>query len=440
MINLANYSGKKICVAVSGGRDSMALMHYLKNNAETLSITLSALNCDHSVRGESSKRDSNFVKDYCESNGIPLAFFKRKDNLADKSEEACRKWRLACYVSAIENFSSLKPTAVYGNFTAPDFIATAHHMGDNAETVLFNIARGSGSSGLCGICDGKQIIHPLICCTREQIDGYISKNSIPYVDDETNFTDCYTRNKIRRNVIPALEEAVPGAQKAIYRLSRIIGEDEEYFRQEIADRKLITFIDGGFKIAFCDKKALFKRACVYALSDLGISDYTFEHIERLYGLQNLENGRKFEFLGFTAYSEDSVISVVKTRAKESLEIAFKEYAGETFCGEKLIISNEKKCNSGEKLLAFDPLKIPETAVIRFKRDGDRFEKFGGGTKKLGDFFTDRKIPVRLRKKIPLIAEGSEIFAVCGVEISDKIKITDSTKKINYLICADYSAK
>ncbi len=89
-------------------------------------------------------------------------------------------------------------------------------------------------------------------------------------------------------------------------------------------------------------------------------------------------------------------------------------------------------------MKFDFFAVPETAVIRFMKEGDKFTKFGGGTKNLGDYFTDRKIPPRIRKRVPLVADGSEVLAVGGVEISDKIKITDNTEVISYLICEDYT--
>ncbi len=421
MVNLAKYAGLKICVAVSGGRDSMALLHFLNTHAREYGITLSALNCDHNIRGEASAKDSDFVKEWCKVNKIPLLFFKRTSS--DKSEEGARRWRLSCYFKAIEG--------------GADAVATAHHLNDNAETVLFNLARGSALLGLEGITDGKGLIRPFISLSRGQIDEYIGQNNIPFVDDESNFTDDYTRNKIRHNVIPNLEEAVPDAAKAIYRFSRLAAEDEEYFTKLIAKLGLIKQTDGGVAIFFCEEKVVFKRAAVKVIKEIyGRKDYTSEQAERLFNLQFAENGKRFEFLNLTAYKEDGKIVIAERCESIEGEIPFLQYSGESFCGKFLSIS--EKAGSG-KVLKFDLGAIPETAVIRFMKSGDKFRKFGGGTKSLGDYFTDKKIPLRLRGQIPLIADGDEVLAVCGVEISDKIKITQKTKKVFYIVCDDYTA-
>ncbi|MDE7075691.1 MAG: tRNA lysidine(34) synthetase TilS, partial [Clostridia bacterium] len=212
-VNLSPYANKRICVAVSGGRDSMALLHYLKKCGGDFGITVSALNCDHGIRGEESERDSAFVKDYCAANGIPLRFFKAERG-SFKDENGARMWRLDCYRKVLEEGGA-------------DVIATAHHLSDNAETVLFNLARGTSLAGVKGIADELSlgIIRPLISISREQIDEYIEVNHIPFVVDASNLSDGYTRNKIRHNVLPALEEAVHGAARNIYNFSRLAAED-----------------------------------------------------------------------------------------------------------------------------------------------------------------------------------------------------------------------
>ena len=197
MIDLAKYADMKICVAVSGGKDSMALLHYLFNNAKDYGITLSALNCDHKIRGEASARDSKFVKEWCESRSIPLLTFVWDDY--ENTESSARSWRRSCYFKATEAHMLEDGTKWQG----ADAVATAHHMNDNAETVLFNLARGSGLSGMKGICDGAHIcgklnlIHPLISCTRAQIDEYIRQNVVQFVEEVGNCTGAYSRMRIR---------------------------------------------------------------------------------------------------------------------------------------------------------------------------------------------------------------------------------------------------
>ena len=399
----------------------MALVNFIYTHMREFGIILSALNCDHKIRGEASARDSAFVEQWCRQKNIPLLKFEwNYDGV--KTEQAARIWRRECYSGALER--------------GADFIATAHHMNDNAETVLFNLARGSAIAGLAGIGDGEKIIHPLISCTREEIDAYISENNIPFVEDETNLSTDYTRNKIRHKILPELENAVPGAVGNIYRLSRLAEEDEKYFDKVIKDREILKITPFGAAISLCES-VIFKRAAVKAIKYFNRKDYTAEHLQNLYLLANGEKNKKFEFLGLTAYGGGSKI-VIAEEVETKTEIPLSSYKGSDFCGQRLIISNAAQ--SEGKILKFDAAAIPEGAVIRFKRDGDKFTKFGGGTKSLGDYLTDKKIPVWVRNKIPLIVKGTQVIAICGVEISDAIKITENTKDTAYISAYDYAAE
>lgn len=419
MITLSKYAGKRICVAVSGGKDSMALLHFLKTRGQQYDVTVCALNCNHKMRPTTSDRDSTFVKDYCAAQNIPLIYSEWETN-AKKTERSAREWRLECYERALRESNA-------------DFIATAHHMNDNAETVLFNLARGSSLSGLTGICDGGHIIRPLIGCTRAQIDAYILENNVPFVEDETNFTDDYTRNKIRHYVLPELEKAVPEATKAIYRFSRLAMEDEQYFENVIAERGLITMRDGGVLIKPCKEKVIFRRAVVKVVKEVfKRKDYTLATADRLYDLQFAGNGKRFEFLGLTAFCENGGIVIAENGETLPTQIPFNVLTEYSFGQYKLLFTN---CPPDGKALKFDSDKVPTQAVIRTMKAGDKFTKFGGGTKSLGDWFTDKKIPVRLRGEIPLVADGEDILIVCGYEISDNVKVTKNTHNILYALCA-----
>ena len=135
-----------------------------------------------------------------------------------------------------------------------------------------------------------------------------------------------------------------------------------------------------------------------------------------------------------ARKEENCITIEEDEEDCREQISFYSYKGKNFCGQYLEISEK----ADGKCLKFDLDKIPKTAVIRFMQAGDKFQKVGGGTKSLGDYFTDKKIPVRVRKKIPLIADGKNVLAICGVEISDGIKITEETQKIYCLFCGSLS--
>lgn len=462
-IDLTDYKGMRICVAVSGGRDSVALLHYLNARAADYAITLCALNCDHKIRGEASAADSRFVRELCVDLKIPMLFFEREGG-AGKSEQSARLWRLKCYKTAT------KPQNLWGEldenctlygadfWRGADAVATAHHLSDNAETVIFNLARGSALAGLTGITDcdigGLKIVRPMIAAERAEIEEYIAQNRLEFVEDESNSTCDYTRNKLRLNVLPALEDAVHGAAKAVYRFSRLAAEDEEYFESLIKERGLVERTALGAKIKFCGERVVFRRAALTALQGRNeVKDYTSEHLENLFKLQFAENGKKFEFLRFVAFKEEGCVSICeKTLLYESENgKAFEEYKRQNsniFGGQPVWVVTADEIEETEKQLTengygnikalkFDLDAIPQGAAVRFMKAGDRFEKFGGGTKNLGDYFTDKKIPVRVRGKIPVVAVGCDIYCVCGVEISEKIKVGGNTKNVSYLLAADY---
>lgn len=430
-VRLDKYSGKRICVAVSGGKDSMALLHYLTEHGNKYGITVSALNCDHGIRGKDSERDSAFVKAYCGGKGVPVYSFVAKNGLF-KDENSARAWRLECYSKVLKEGKA-------------DVIATAHHMNDNAETVLFNLARGASLSGVCGISDEPSlgIIRPLIACSRDDIDGYINSNNVPYVTDESNFTQDYTRNKIRLNVLPALEQAVHGAVGAIYRFSRLAEEDEEYFSRKV-DGIVARRFDGNYLIKPCGERVIFKRAAQRIISAyFRKCDYTAEMLETLYNLQSSDNGKKFEFLGLTAVKEDGGVAITEDSVLKAQEASFYdnlndektiEFSGVLACAARGENAFDKINGKDLKTLSFDISAIPQNAVIRFRRTGDKFTKFGGGTVSLSDYLTDKKVPQSLRDKLPLVCVGSEVLIVGGVEISDKVKIKPDTEQKGVFIC------
>lgn len=417
----------------------MALLHYIFTHAKEYSITLSVLNCEHGIRGEESERESAFVEAYCGGNGIPLRLFKSKTGLISNEKNA-RVWRLCCYKEVIADGQA-------------DFIAVAHHLNDNAETVLFNLARGTALSGMTGITDlpDLHIIRPLIASTRGEIDEYIEQNKLPYVTDSSNLTDNYTRNKIRHGVLLALEAAVPGAARNIYRFSRRAAEDEEYFERQV--RKIIvrrpTY---GYLIKPCPERVIFRRAAHRIIAESYLrQDYTAGHLNRLFDLQSAENGKKFEFLSLAAVKEEGGIAIaLGTEISyesagmpfyENLNCELTKYAGQIACAAPAARLDWAQENlSGTdlplKTLKFDLDKIGRGAIIRFRREGDRFTKFGGGTKSLGDYLTDKKVPQSLRGKLPLVCLDGEVLIVGGVEISDKVKVTEETENVGVFVCVD----
>ena len=176
-----------------------------------------------------------------------------------------------------------------------DFIALAHHEGDEAETVLFRMSRGASLTGVGGMSAlNGYLLRPLLGWTRAEIEEYAKEKGLSWREDKTNFERDATRNKLRLDILPKLEEAVPGAAGNLVRFAGLAREDDE-FLYELAER--LVHVEGEeVAVEFCEKKPLFRRACLSALKRLGVTkDYTALHLENAYRLQGLERGAKQTF-------------------------------------------------------------------------------------------------------------------------------------------------
>lgn len=430
------FFGKRVCVAISGGVDSTVLLHYLKANEKDGGFILSAVHCQHGIRGEESRLDESFVRALCEKWRVPLFVFsedcpKRAKREKVSLETAARDFRL-------ESFHSLVTSG------KADFIATAHHVSDEAETVLFRLARGTSLSGAKGIESRREwLLRPLLDWKKEEILSYAKENGLSYRVDSTNLETDATRNKLRLNVFPALEEAVSGASVNLARFARFACQDDEFLYEQ--SRTLLSRSNTGRTLVlFSDKPPLFRRACLIAMKEKGIQkDYTAAHLESVYRLQESERGARIclpqgviaqkteQGIAFFLESEEEPLPpLTPLREKEK---PFDELG---FDGGRYAVSVSLTPISGGKgnVLRVDRDAIPKNAVFRFRKEGDVIKSFGG-SKSLKKFFNEKKIPVKERAFLPLIAEkdGSEVFAVCGVEISERVKITEETQSVLYII-------
>lgn len=416
---------EKIAIAVSGGRDSMALLRLAMDKREKGSFYV--VNIEHGIRGEESLLDSEFVIKYCEENGVECKMIRcdapnyKKEN-SMTLEQAAREMR----------HSVLREEVLNGR---ADRVALAHHKDDNAESILMHILRGSGIRGLKGMeYDNGIFIRPFIDVTRDEIDGFVKERGIPYREDSTNNDTAYTRNFIRREIMPTVKKKYPKAVESLERLSKNARECDEYIT-EIA-LKHVEAGDGYALIDTCDiDDTVFKYAVYTAFCHLNVTaDIEAKHYEMLLALRNEKNGSSINMPhGIVASKEYSKIALTPTLEYNEHEIAFCEGTHEV--GNRILrvekVSNGDVDHSlfeyGKRALFINGDDL-DNAVIRTRRNGDTFKSFGGHTKKLGDYLTDRKIPLRLRD-MPVIAIGSEIAAVAGEEIGARFKITEHTEKI-----------
>ena len=414
---LQKYQGKRVAVAVSGGADSVCLLQIFFEHAHTYDITLSAITCQHQIRGDAARRDVDFVKALCSERGVPLFVFsadvpKRAQASKRGLEEEGRAFRYECFHQVLKEGKA-------------DFVATAHHKGDVAETVLFRLARGTSLQGIDAIHEQGGIVRPLLNTTKEEILCYLKERGITYMTDETNDDERFSRNAIRKKVLPALEEIVHGAGEHIADFARRAGEDNAYLNllAEAALRR-----EGSEIYVPVDlPRPLFLRCGVLAISELGGRNYSekvLQEVEKLFGLQS---GRKVCFCGIEAIKEQNEIVFFRPRERFLQELPLQE--GTLEMGAYRVTIGKTQAAGA---LYADLAKFPTGCVLRTRREGDRFTPYGGRQKSLKKFLTDKKISARTGAEIPLIAKGDTVYAIFGAEISDDVKITKDTKQVVYL--------
>ena len=414
--------GKTVAVAVSGGADSMALLHYLLSVADKYDIKVAAVNVEHGIRGESSLRDTAFVKNYCEQNDVPVFTYRvNAPSLAKKEklslEQAARILRYDCFFDAV-------------NTGKCDAVVTAHHSSDNFESALFNLFRGTGVKGLIGIkdFDGK-IFRPFIGVTKEEINAYVAENSIPFVTDESNLKDDFSRNFLRLNVIPKIKERFPDAEKSVLRLAETLAEEDEFLDTEARKYISTNVPEKDISIKLPLHKALLSRSVIFALKDLGLKkDYEKIHVDDVCALLGKQTGKTVCLpLGIKAVKEYDRIRMFKDVSETPVEKPF-SVGVVTVNGLTVETTFDTPADLTKGLYA-DYDKIPPYATLRTKRAGDVFTKFGGGTKSLSDILTDKKIPLKDRNSLLLLADGNRVLAIIGIAVSDNIKVDANTKKI-----------
>ena len=420
---------KIVAAAVSGGSDSMALLSLLISSPKKYGAEVVAINVEHGIRGESSLSDSAFVKKFCDDNGVTCisysvnaAEYAKTNKLS--VEQAARILRYRCFEDAIKSGKC-------------DVVATAHHALDNLESVLFNLFRGTGLKGVCGILpryDGGKIVRPLLKITKAEITEYISENDIPYVTDETNFCDDYTRNFLRLNIIPEIKKIFPDAERSAARFCELVSEDEDYLSSLSA--AAIKTENGKAYLSADLPKPVFGRAEIAALKLLGVKkDWEKVHIDDAFALTKKETGKSVNLLcGIVARREYDYVVFEKaeeTPRSGGMPSPVLFAAGEwVFADKTLKIEIINKAGTDLKSgLFLAEEKVPANAVIRTMEPGDEFTKFGGGTKKLCDYLTDKKIPEPMRITLPIVAAGSDVLAIFGVAVSDKVKAEEKTERL-----------
>ncbi len=418
-------NGDTVIVGLSGGMDSVTLLHILYSIKELYDLNLHAAHLNHGIRGEEADRDEAFVRELCAERGIPLHV--RRLNIpalaaqSGTSEELCgREARYAF-------FSELA-----GKFGAK--IATAHNRDDNAETVLWNLVRGAGLSGLCGIPVMRgNIIRPLLCCSRQEIEAYQAEHGLRYVTDSTNLTTAYTRNRIRLEVMPLLRRLNENADGNIVRMADTAKKADAYLKN-ISDKELKNCrTDGGYD---CERLLKLPDAVMgYALRRIAVdAGAGMDYAHTALVTEAMRSGGAVELGGgYTAVCAQGILRISAADAGKNavVSVPLKDCAQAV----RLQIKDGKIYRDGiefprqkiNKLFVNNLIPcdiITDETIVRARREGDTFSDSRRGiTKTIKKLFNELKIPREMRDSVPLAANGSTVIWIAGVGSAAKVDLS-----------------
>lgn len=415
-------AGEVIGVGVSGGVDSMSLLNFLNENKQKLDIDVVAIHINHGIR-EESESEARFVLQKCKEMGVRVYKF------SIDAPKIAKEKRLSIETAAREGRYGVFDALVRKDIV--DKIALAHHQSDQAETILMHIFRGCGVSGARGMepIRDKIYIRPMLPVSKEEINLYASLHSLEFVEDSSNNDNSYSRNYVRNVVMKDILKKWPNAIEAINNFATAVSEDDEYIKANL-DLNALLVDDKIVQMPcsyFYDSSAIYSRIVFKALKLIGAKqNIEKKHIEMIKDLAlNLDNGKKlklpFDIVVSKEYDFLTFENNFVEKPRLSKQLKCEDFDAPNF-GKVVVKRVKVDAKKDENALYFDYRKVPKTARWRYREEGDVFEKFGGGTKKLKAFLIDKKVPVRLRDFIPVLADENEVYVVAGIEISDKVRV------------------
>ena len=430
--------GDTIVAGVSGGADSICLLHFLVSIREKYALNLIVAHINHNLRGEEALRDQNFVENACNALNVECKVLSADINkisaqTGESSEECGRRIRY-------EFFNEL--SGKKGK------IATAHTLSDNAETILFNIARGTGLKGITGIPRTRDnIIRPIINITRQQVEDYCCENNIEYVTDSTNLTNDYSRNKIRNTVIPVLKDINPSFEQSISRLSNIVEQHLSTVTALSQNLLESAKVKNGYScnVLSNSNSTILKQAVIIMLQNLGCKSYEEKHISLIYDIIVAKAGAVQLPNNYMVTASQGVLRVYKNTTHKSI-INSTEKQGEFFKEKTCFVINDKKIHI--KIISkqeFDEIAkvhnllvknavdydiITSDTLIRTRLPKDVFKQKGRGvTKTLKNLFIEAKIPSEKRDVLPVLAVKNKVLWVYGFGVSQECAVTEKTKNV-----------
>ncbi len=413
-----------VLVALSGGADSVALLDAMNALLQKGEISaLFAAHVNHGIRGERANADEAFCVSLCKSLGVPLSVFRVDATAFAKErrmtlEEAARTLR----------YDALREAKAQ---TGADCILLAHHANDQAETVLMHILRGCGLAGLCGMQARKgDLARPLLGVSRAEIDAYLSQNGLPHCVDESNETNDAFRNRVRHEILPAMQAENPAIVLTLCRMADLVSQDESYL-SELATAAQKTVLKGDS----LDAAALdalphpLKARVVHRLLQPNVTETDVQSVLRLCSMRtgariSLSDGR-------TAWRDSSRVTLGVYPARSAYEVPYSDFGDAVLpCGVVYAQSVKAFLKPHDETEAYlDRDALCGDLMFRTRRDKDRMFPLGAsGSRLFSDVLTDKKIPREMRD-MPLLCTGNEVLWAVGVSVSERVRVRETTKRI-----------
>ncbi|HBF8744085.1 TPA: tRNA lysidine(34) synthetase TilS [Clostridioides difficile] len=436
--------GDKIVLGLSGGPDSVCLLHVLNRLKKDFNIEIYAAHLNHQIRGIEAQKDALYVSKLCEDMGI--IFFVKSINVPKyceneglSLEEGARKLRYEMFYEIKDKIKANK-------------IAIGHNLNDQAETVMMRIMRGTGLKGLKGIdyIRDNCIIRPILDVERSEIEEYCEAYNLNPRIDKTNLENIYTRNKIRLDLLPYMKDNFnSNVIESIVRMSNSLKSDNDYIEKEAEAkfREVSNIKEKGFVEINLDdfvclhdaiKVRVLRNSIKHILGDTNFVDQ--RHIEDIMSLEDNSKVNKMLTLPrniFVYRKKDSIILTDEEIVSEEIEfyynipsngfIKIKELK-QIIETQVMSIDRYKSMKLDNSSKGFDFNKVKGGIVIRSRRQGDKI-KLAMGSKKVKDLFIDLKIPREERCKIPIITDSEGIICVGDYKISENYKIDENTKEV-----------
>jgi tRNA(Ile)-lysidine synthase len=429
---------ERVLIGISGGPDSVCLLHVFDKIKDDFRLDLHATYIDHCLRPGETDAEIQFCKNLCENLKIP--FITKSINVKSHAEkqkinmqEAARQLRYKAFEETSYEINAHK-------------IALGHTADDQAETLLMRLFRGSGPTGLSGIPPVRgNIIRPLIEIERKEIERFLDDEKIDFIVDSSNLKKDYLRNKIRLSFIPMLKELNPDIIETLSKTAEIFRDEERYFgiivtktMMKLISRKTDTRIElflAPFEIM---DKVIMRRVLRRAIEETrGLRGISFIHIENI--IELIKKGKPGDRLylpgGIRVIKEYSIIILTSEPPVRLNTYAF-EVPGEVILKEgnaviKAFLENDADgYGDGKTMAVFDGDKTGTALTVRPRKNGDFFYPMGfGKRKKLQDYFVDEKVPRDERDSVPIIVSGDDIVWIAGFRGDERFKVTEETKKV-----------